>query len=122
MKDLRRLEAMRRRDRGFLNTKKRRARESAPESLSLVLGKMFNSPEARRSILESRALLLWPDLLGEPGTRFTEPLRVRGTTLVVRVTDPLWMQQLCLLKDDLLQRYRQHLPQLRLTDLFFVRK
>jgi predicted nucleic acid-binding Zn ribbon protein len=74
-----------------------------------------------RRIDESRACLAWEALVGPSAARFSQALRVRQGTLIVRVPDPLWMQQLSLLKYELLKKYRAKFPQLQIKDIYFTR-
>ena len=122
MDDLLKLFRQRRKDRAQSKTKRRKSMESSPEPMSDLLGNYFHgNPEALRKIEETRALMAWEGYVGSAAARISHALRLRGHMLVVRVPDPLWMQQLSFLKQDLLKRYAKDFPKLKIREIFFTR-
>ncbi len=122
MDDLLKLYRQRKRDRQQSRTKRRVATENSPKKLKDLLGIYFQAdPQAMQRIEESRALLAWPEYVGNAAARVSQALRVRGKTLIVQVRDPIWMQQLSLLKYEMLKRYMKDFPRLKITDIFFTR-
>ena len=100
-------------DRRQAKTRRRRKLESHPETVAALLKSVFSKDrEALRKMEESRALMAWPAIVGPAASRASRAEKVKGTTLIVRVADPLWMQQLSLLKQDLLAKYRKQFPSL----------
>ncbi len=121
-KDLEALYRDRLQDRHQSRTKRRRQLEAPPKRFGDLLALVFKEDAtSSRRLQESRALHAWGTFVGEVAARFSQALRVRNRTLVVRVSDPLWMQQLCLLKAGLLRRYRAEFPHLILEDIYFTR-
>jgi predicted nucleic acid-binding Zn ribbon protein len=121
LRELRRLEAIRREDRRRARSKAQARREAIPPTLGeLVTSVLAKSPEARRKLLEHRVLAAWPDIVGHPAAARARPVAVKGQTLTVHVDDPLWLQELLFLKAELLVRYRKALPDFSLTDIFFI--
>lgn len=53
----------------------------------------------------------WPELVGEAVAAQSRPVAMKGTTLVVAVSDPAWATQLRFLEHDLVQRLRAELGQ-----------
>ena len=104
------------------NWAKRRARRlSEPQSTSNLLTQLFKGDgQALRKIEETKALLAWEEIVGHAIAKASEALRIRGTQLVVKAPDPLWMQNLARMKNDILRKYREQFPSLKLTDIFFV--
>lgn len=103
--------------------KKRRARQELPQTAGEILPAVFeDNPSALRRLEENRAMMAWEKYVGECAASRSAPARFRGSQLVVVVQDPLWMQQLVLLKHGLLQRYKRDFPRLKITDIFFTRK
>ena len=113
----------RKKDRAQATTRRRKQREATPLPVGDLLNDFFGKdPRALRRLEESRALLAWERFVGEVAARVCVAQRIRGNTLIVRVPDPLWMQQLSLLKQELLAKYREAFPRLRLNDIFFTRR
>ena len=102
--------------------KKRAFFQRGPEKVEGVLNSIFKeNSEISLKILESRALSAWETLVGNAAAQSTKALRIRSGVLVVSVTDGLWMQQLMLLKNSLLKKYREAFPGLKLSDIYFTR-
>ena len=121
-KELMALYRSRLKDRAQSVTRRRRQIERPLQPFSELLTQYFGkNSEAMQKIEESRAILAWESFVGEAAARFSQAQRVRGDTLIVRVADPLWMQQLSLLKYELLKKYQAMFPRLQLTNIFFTR-
>ena len=100
---------------------KRKNRLSEPESVSRLINTLFKSDgQAIRKIEETKALLAWQEIVGPSIAAASEALRIRGTQLVVKAPDPLWMQNLSLMKNDILRKYQKLFPSLKLNDIYFV--
>lgn len=122
-KDLALLYRERKKDFEKARTKRKRQLAAAPEPMKDLLGYYFKSDSSRmRQMEEAKAILAWPRYIGEAATEHASAKRFRGSTLIILVTDPLWMQQLMLLKYELLKRYQKDFPSLKIKDLFFTRK
>jgi hypothetical protein len=121
-KDLMKLYRDRVLDRSRYTSKRRRALEARPKPFSdLIEGYFKGDSEALRKIDENRAIAAWSVIVGEAAARVSQPLRVRAGKLIVRVADPLWMQQLSLLKHELLRKYQTGFPKLKIRDIYFTR-
>jgi hypothetical protein len=108
-------------DRQQAKTRRRRQMESAPLKFESLLGQYFKrDAEVMRRIEENRALQAWPAYVGESVARYSEAVRIRNRTLIVKVADPLWMQQLSLAKFTLLRKFQRGFPKLQLKDIFFT--
>ncbi len=122
-KDLMALYKSRLKDRAQSVTRRRRQVESSPKQMSTLLDQFFGQDsQAARKIDEGRALIAWETYVGDVAARYSHAERIRGDQLVVRVVDPLWMQQLSLLKHGLLKKYAEDFPRLNLRDIFFTRR
>lgn len=113
----------RRRDRQQATTKRRRKGEEKPPVMADLLAAFFRSdPETLAQIEIRKALDAWPKYVGEAAARVSQGVRLHNGTLTVRVTDPVWMQQLSFLKHGIVAKYRQDFPKLAIRDIFFTRK
>ncbi len=68
-----------------------------------------------------RAVLLWDDVVGPQIAARTRPERIRDGVLEVCVDQPVWMQQLQLLKPQLLAKLNRQLGDAPLRDIFLKR-
>ncbi|MCD4828687.1 MAG: DUF721 domain-containing protein [Candidatus Cloacimonetes bacterium] len=76
--------------------------------------------EEHRAAVE--AALAWRRLVGEPLARRSYVYQLDHETLLVGVENNVWMQELVLLKHDLMQRLNK-LPGVRIRDIrFFLRQ
>jgi predicted nucleic acid-binding Zn ribbon protein len=122
-KDLLKLYCSRVKDFKYARSRRKRMLENRPGKISDLLLNYFQkeSPQALNKIEENRALNAWETYVGRVASEHSRALRVRKDTLVVQVADTLWMQQLHLLKNELLKKYRKDFPRLGLKDIFFTR-
>ncbi len=58
---------------------------------------------------KQEAITRWSEIVGEAIARETEAVRIDGDTLVVRVAQAAWRQQLIFLKDDILTRINEEI-------------
>lgn len=72
-------------------------------------------------IEEYRTWQIWDEVVGPQIARRARPIRIRDGVLEVRVDQPVWMQQLQLLKPRILVRLNQALGKELLRDLFLRR-
>jgi hypothetical protein len=70
---------------------------------------------------EYRAWLIWDQVVGPQIAARARPIRVRDAVLEVRVDQPVWMQQLQLLKPKILARLNERLGEGVLRDIFLRR-
>jgi hypothetical protein len=121
-KDLKELFRDRLKDKRQSKSKRRLKGEAAPQSISGILPTYFKqSPDTLKKIDETRALIAWEKYVGEAVATQSQAVKIRSGTLTVKVTSPLWMQQLLLLKERILKHYRKDFPQLRINNIFFTR-
>ena len=120
-KNLMKLYRARKNDVRQSKTKRRRAVENRPDQIKDLLGAYFQKDQqAMRRIEETRAVMAWEKYVGPAAARFSQALKMRGHQLIVRVRDPLWMQQLSLLKNEILKKYAKDFPRLSIRDLYFT--
>ena len=63
---------------------------------------------------------VWNDVVGKPLARNAQPERFRNGTLFVKVSSPVWMQQLQFMKDLLAEKLNERLRAKIVKNLFFV--
>ena len=67
-----------------------------------------------------RLVRLWPDVVGEPIARRTEVTGLKFHTAVVKVSGAMWIQELNLMKSQILARVTEHLGDDAVRELRFV--
>lgn len=68
-----------------------------------------------------QAWLVWDKVVGEQIARRARPLRLREGTLEVRVDNPVWMQQLQMLKPKILKKLNEEVPNAHIEDIYLRR-
>jgi len=63
---------------------------------------------------------IWNDVVGEPIARNAQPEKIRNGTLFVKVTSPVWMQQLQYMKAMIVERINQRLKADIVKNIFFI--
>jgi predicted nucleic acid-binding Zn ribbon protein len=121
-KELKKLYADRLKDKRQSRTKRRARIEAEPQSLSRIIPNYFTkNPKTLSKIEETRALISWEKYVGESAASQSQAVRLRHGTLTVKVSSPIWMQQLSFLKERILRHYRKDFPNLKITNIFFTR-
>lgn len=64
---------------------------------------------------------IWDEVVGPQISRHAQPLRIRDTTLEVRVDHATWMQQLQLLKPKIVKELNKRLGDNCITDIYWKR-
>jgi hypothetical protein len=76
-----------------------------PEKLARAIGRAMRELDMGARVQESRAMALWPVIVGEVTAARTRPLHVNRGTLVVAVASSAWATQLSLLKSRYLEAF-----------------
>lgn len=69
---------------------------------------------------KQQAVTRWKEIVGETITAQTEALKIDGDTLVVKVYQAAWRQQLIFLKDELLAKLGVEIGKDLIKDIRFV--
>lgn len=80
-----------------------------PEKLSATLAKLLASRGWTSRLREYRVVGKWERIVGDVIALHSRPAALRGKKLTVAVDSPAWMQQLTLLKPELLEKLNRHL-------------
>lgn len=82
-----------------------KARKSHPTAVGDVLAEMFRSrPEYAAKARQYQIWGAWPQIVGESIARHATPIRMQETTLLVGVRDSVWLQELTMLRPQLLAK------------------
>lgn len=88
------------------------------ESISSILSGYFaKNPEAQKKMQQYGLFAIWDEVVGERIAKHAQPLRMMELTLVVRVDHPTWMQELQMLKPELLRKIHAHIAPKLIRDI-----
>jgi len=92
-----------------------------PDTLAPLLAALLERQGLKERLRPYRIWPLWPKAVGPQIAQQAQPLRCRDGVLEVRVSHPVWMQQLQLMKPQLLQRINQLIGEEAIRDIYFRR-
>jgi len=90
------------------------------ERLGEVLNKSLKRLQLAPRLDEYGVWPVWNDVVGNPIARNAQPEKIRNGTLFVKVTSPVWMQQLQFMKDLITEKLNQRLGTPVVRNIFFV--
>ena len=90
------------------------------ERLGQVLEKSLKRLELSPRLDEYGVWPIWNEVVGATIARNAQPERIRNGTLFVKVTSPVWMQQLQYMKEMIAERLNQRLKTDTVRNIFFV--
>jgi predicted nucleic acid-binding Zn ribbon protein len=90
------------------------------EKLGTVLDKSLKRLELFPRLDEYGVWPIWNDVVGKPIARNAQPEKIRNGTLFVKVTSPVWMQQLQFMKEMIAEKLNQRLKSQIVKNIFFV--
>ena len=80
-------------------------RRRAPEPIASTLGSIIDRLDSEGHFAIVRLVQAWPEIVGEAIARRTEVVELKFHTAVVRVSGAMWIQELNLLKPEILARW-----------------
>ncbi len=95
-------------------------KEPQIEKLGAVLDKSLKRLELSPRLDEYGVWPIWNDVVGKPIARNAQPEKIRNGTLFVKVTSPVWMQQLQFMKEMIAEKLNQRLKSQIVKNIFFV--
>jgi predicted nucleic acid-binding Zn ribbon protein len=90
------------------------------ERLGQVLDKSLKRMEISTQLDEYGVWPIWNDIVGTTIARNAQPEKIRNGTLFVKVTSPVWMQQLQYMKEMIAEKLNQRLKTGIVRNIFFV--
>ena len=88
------------------------------ERVGSLLKQLLNEPGIGEQITRHQAWLIWDKLVGEQIAARARPLKLRKGVLEVQVDHPVWMQQLQLMKPQILAKINAKIPNAGITDIY----
>jgi predicted nucleic acid-binding Zn ribbon protein len=97
------------------------AKKNQPmESFGAVLDQSLKRLELAQRLDEYRIWPIWNDVVGKTIARNAQPEKIRNGTLFVKVTSPVWMQQLQFMKEMIADKLNQRLNCEAVKNIFFM--
>jgi hypothetical protein len=90
------------------------------ERLGAVLEQSLKRFELSPRLDEYGVWPIWNDVVGKPIARNAQPEKIRNGTLFVKVSSPVWMQQLQFMKEMIAEKLNQRLRNPVVKNIFFV--
>ena len=87
------------------------------DRLSYTLGSMLKARGLGSRLSEYRVFGLWEKTVGPVIARHAQPQAVRGKKLMLVVDSPAWMQQLSLLKPEIMEKVNSTLGKKTINDI-----
>ena len=97
----------------------KRPKMKRPLPVSALLETVFAGKPAQKRIREAKAWQFWEEAVGSHIASKAAPVAFRDGTLTVRVSGSAWMQQLSLMKHDIISNLNDAMGEPLVTDLFF---
>jgi predicted nucleic acid-binding Zn ribbon protein len=91
-----------------------------PEKIGNVILKTLSRMGFTKRLQKQSAVIKWKEIVGDTIAAETEALRIDGNTLVVKVHQAAWRQQLTYLKEGLLVKLKAELGEDSIEDIRFI--
>jgi len=88
------------------------------EKVGSLLKQLLGQPGLGEQLTRHQAWLIWDQLVGKQIAAHARPLKLRKGILEVQVDHPVWMQQLQLLKPQIMQKITAQIPNAGITDIY----
>ena len=95
-------------------------KEPSIEKIGAVLDKSLKRLELSPRLDEYGVWPVWNDVVGNPIARNAQPEKIRNGTLFVKVSSPVWMQQLQFMKELITEKLNQRLGAAVVKNIFFI--
>lgn len=97
-----------------------RNKMKGPVALKEILSQVISSPVEDEKGNLSALQENWQELVGPTLCRRSQPFRIYGKKLSIRVAGSSWANELDYFKPELLKRLRQSFPQLSIEEIRYI--
>lgn len=97
----------------------KRKRLKHPLQLSALLESVFAGKPLQKRLREARVWEVWQEAVGEQIASRAKPLSFRDGVLTVAVSGSAWLQQLSLMKPEIIQNLNEAAGEAIVRDIFF---
>jgi len=95
-------------------------KDSPVDRLGAVLSQSLKRLELTSRLDEYGVWPIWNDVVGKTIAKNAQPEKIRNGTLIVKVTSPVWMQQLQFMKEMIVDKLNQRLKNDTVKTVFFM--
>lgn len=88
------------------------------EKVGSLLKQILGQPGFGEQLNRHQAWLVWDQLVGEQIAARARPFKLRKGVLEVQVDHPVWMQQLQMMKPQILEKIAAKIPNAGITDIY----
>lgn len=88
-----------------------------PSRLGEILAGLDNQVSV--ALKNCKLLSLWPSVVDEKVGRNTEPVKIQNRVLYVSTANPVWAQELSLLKREIIKKFNQQAGEEAISDIRF---
>ena len=97
------------------------AKKNPPiETIGTILSQSLQRFELAPKLTEYGVWPIWNEVVGAPIAKNAQPEKIRNGTLFVKVTSPVWMQQLQFVKDMIVEKLNRRLKGEVVKNIFFI--
>jgi hypothetical protein len=97
----------------------KRPKMKQPLPLAALLEAVFAGKPAEKRLREAKVWQVWGEAVGAQIAAKSRPAAFRDGTLTVRVSGSAWLQQLSLMKQDIIRHLNEAVGASLVTDIFF---
>lgn len=88
------------------------------QSVNTLLKEILGKPGLGEQLTRHQVWLVWDRIVGKQIATRARPLRLRKGVLEIAIDHPVWMQQLQMMKTQILAKIQEQLPKAGITDLY----
>lgn len=105
----------------FKNYKKHMKNRGGPNATPIqsIMGKSFKSLSVETKIKEYKIIKHWSEAVGPHIAKKTEPAKLIGSALHVKVATPAWITELMYQKEEIIDRLNREIGEDRIKEIFF---
>jgi len=90
------------------------------KSLNDIIAKLLRDLDIEQKVNQSKAIVLWPKIVGKRISEVSKPQRVANGILFVHVDSPIWRSELVFMKYKILHRLETELGKGVVKDIRFL--
>jgi len=94
--------------------------KSEPQNIGSVISNLVKKLGLEKKLSELDAVKLWKEVAGEKVAEISSAVKITDGRLYVRVTDPVWRQQLMFLKKEYITGLNTRLGKNIVKDIYLI--
>ncbi|MCX7784839.1 MAG: DUF721 domain-containing protein [candidate division WOR-3 bacterium] len=87
--------------------------------LADLLPRVFDKLGLTPKLVQEQVISLWPKAVGEQIAKNARPIKIKGKTLIVLVSNPIWRNELIFLKSKIINKLNVQIGEKAITDIKF---